>query len=435
MITEKRLRQIVRGVLSEASRAELERRIATASGGVYKAGGGGRTGNAQQLRLTVNADTGDTAQNTANKEAAKKMSQADLTKLITTAGLEFTGEVVPKAAKGPDGKAFSGSFDAYKVKDPEDGAEHFVVFAGGVKTTKEQIAIDAMAQQVGELDAGKGIMFSPDPNSKIAELRRPRLVRAPENVTGTPKADTVMQGVAGPKDSVYMSLKAGDTPKDHQQWSGATKFNQHTSVRDFVKQIVGVSETEAGKVKLPRGKRAAIGFYKPLGDSPIETDLKIWSLYGTKALPVNEVNFSPEKIHLIVQKDRPDIVELSSSEASKLAAEFPEAYGQKIFTVQGAHKVSYPGIPVGGYAPYLHARYDSSSALQIGQFLDDDFMEQVGLSPAESVRGVRFLVYPKDKLPKTSQDISRYRAGAFGAVEEAQIRRIVRAMLLEISHK
>ena len=430
MITENILREMVRKLLTEAeSRTSAGRKIAASSGGVYKVGSY-RSDNAPQIRLTVNANTDDTEANQANRKAAKTLSKEDLLGFIRAAGFEPTGEVIPKATKPPGSdKMLSGSFDGYTIR-LDDGSEHYVVFAGGIKTGKEQVSIDAMGDQINQLGGEAGVMISPDPQSQIPEIRRPRFVRAPINVSGTPKADTVMPGVKGDKDSIYMSLKAGETPKDHQQWSGATQFNDHPDVRDFVKQIVGISETEAGKVNLPRGKRAAIGFYKPIGNSPIENELKIWALYGTDAVPVNETGFSPEKIHLVVQKDRPDIVPLSDAESAKLASEFPEAAGQKIFTVQGAHKVSYPNIPGGGYAPYLHARYDSSSKLKISQFLDDAFMKEVGLDPSVGVKGVRFLVFPKDKLPTTSQDITKYRVGAFGDVVEAYIRKIIRESLL-----
>jgi len=411
-ITESHLRKRLRKIILEfATKKDIASAIANASDGIFRPGGSSR--GAPQVRLAVAG--------TEQAEKAKKLSREEKKDILRKAGYDVI-EVIPKPSE------FSGSFDAFRIVPTNDAdvAPQVVVFAGAEKIGRELVAIGAMADQISKLGEG-GILISPDPNSEFAELRRPRLVKSPEKVSGTPKADVEFPG-ASAQDTIYMSLKAGTRPKDHQQWSGVTKFNNSQKVRDFVKQIVGISETEEGQIKLPRDARAAMAFHQKLGDSPIEQELKIWSLYGTKSFPIVASNFSEEKIHLIVQADRPDIALLSSSETEKLHQEFPESAGKPIYTILGAHKVSYPQIPTSGYDPVLHVRY-ASDGVKIGQFLDDKFMRETGIDPAVAYKGLRFLVFPEDKLPAKSQDISKYQAGVFGKVEDGLLRRYIRQLL------
>ena len=414
-ITESHLRRYLRKIILESEsklkKADVASKIAASSDGVYKPGS---YRGAPQIRLTVSS--------TEYAEKAKKLSREEKKDILRKAGYDVV-EVIPKPSE------FSGSFDAFlisPVNDKDAPLRYPVVFGGAEKIGRELAAIGAMADQISKLGEG-GILISPDPNSEFAELRRPRLVMPPKKVGGTPKADVEFPG-ASDQDTIYMSLKAGTRPKDHQQWSGMTKFNNSQKVRDFVKQIVGISETEEGQIKLPRDARAAMAFHQKLGDSPIEQELKIWSLYGTKSFPIVASNFSEEKIHLIVQADRPDIALLSSSETEKLHQEFPESAGKPIYTVLGAHKVSYPQIPTSGYDPVLHVRY-ASDGVKIGQFLDDKFMREMGIDPAVAYKGVRFLVFPEDKLPAKSLDISKYQAGVFGKVEDGLLRRYIKQLL------
>jgi len=411
-ITESHLRKRLRKIVLEfATKKDIASAIANASDGIFRPGGSSR--GAPQVRLAVAG--------TEQAEKAKKLSREEKKDILRKAGYDVI-EVIPKPSE------FSGSFDAFRIVPTNDAdvAPQVVVFAGAEKIGRELVAIGAMADQISKLGEG-GILISPDPNSEFAELRRPRLVKPPEKVSGTPKADVMFPGVSA-QDTIYMSLKAGSKPKDHQQWSGVTKFNNSPRVRDFVKQIVGISEIEEERIKLPRDARAAMAFHQELGDSPIEQELKIWSLYGVDSFPLKPSGFSEEKIHLIVQADRPDIALLSPSETEKLHREFPESAGEPIYTILGAHKVSYPQIPTTGYEPYLHARY-ANDGLKVGQFLDDDFINQLGIEKEASLKGVRFLVYPKDKLPAKSQDISKYQVGVFGTVEEAMLRKYIRYLL------
>ena len=420
-ITELHLRKRLRKIILEfGTQAGIARDIAAASEGIFKPGSSSR--GAPQVRLSVAS--------TEKAEDAKNLSRKKKKEILRNAGYEVTA-IIPRPSE------FSRSFDAFQIVpiNDRDAKPRAVVFGGADKISRELAAIEAMDDQISTLGEGD-ILISPDPNSEFAELRRPRLVMPPKKVSGTPKADVEFPG-ASAQDTIYMSLKAGSKPKDHQQWSGVTKFNNSPKVRAFVKQVVGISEAGEGLIQLPKRTRktkgnvrvtSSMSFHQKLGDSPIEQELKIWSLYGTDSFPIVPSGFSEEKVHLIIQADRPDVALLSPSETKKLHREFPESAGKPIYTILGAHKVSYPQIPTSGYDPYLHVRY-ASDGIKIGQFLDDKFVEETGIDPGVSYKGVRFLVYPKDKLPAASQEISKYQAGVFGTVEEALLRRYIRRLL------
>jgi hypothetical protein len=72
-----------------------------------------------------------------------------------------------------------------------------------------------------------------------------------EKVPGTPKADFVVKDRAG-KPTYYISHKKGNSPKDFQQWGGATEHRDHPAVQDFVKTLKdrhpeGISGSTVGR--------------------------------------------------------------------------------------------------------------------------------------------------------------------------------------------
>lgn len=443
-ISESRLRKIIYAMLTESrsSMKDIGARLAASSGNVYKLSPNLSTGkkarNAPHIRLNVNNDTGDKSIDDKNKEVALNLSKSGFLEYIKEAGLEFTGDIVPRLVTPPEGQAgipsgnnkqLSKSRDAYRVKDPGSGEEYYVVFAGGSTTSLEAAQIQGISDQLRALIAdGSALLISPDPSSEFDELRRPRWVKTIEKVSGTPKADAKMPGVNGEYDSIYISLKGGTEAKHHQQWAGFTQHADYRIIRDFVKRVISVSDVKDGEIYLPRGESAATPFHQEMDNSPEETALKTLSVYGPDALPINQKNFGINKIHMVVQAPMPQIAAVSAGEAEALRNEFvafSEIPDEMIYTLQGAHKVSYPEIPAGGYAPVLHARFDKSSNLRIGNLADASFLEEVGLDPSESTKGVRFLVYPTDKLPKTSVDIEEYELTPFtGGLEGDALDRI-----------
>tara|TARA_Y100001938_G_scaffold17847_1_gene22031 strand:+ start:2304 stop:3743 length:1440 start_codon:yes stop_codon:yes gene_type:complete len=447
-ISETRLRKIIYAMLAESksdmrsSMTNIGKRLAAASDGVYKLGSlftGQKSRNAPHIRMNVNNDTGDDKLDVKNKETSLNLSKSDFLKYIEAAGLEFTGDIIPRLSTPPEGQAgipvgndkqLSKSRDAYRVKDPGSGEEYYVVFAGGSTTSLEAAQIQGISDQLRALIVdGSALLISPDPSSEFDELRRPRWVRTIEKVPGTPKADAKMPGVNGEYDSIYISLKGGTQAKHHQQWSGFTQHADYGIIRDFVKRVISVSDVNDGKIYLPSDGKTR-PFHMEMGNSPEEMSLKTLSVYGPDALPINQKNFGVDKIHMVVQAPMPQITAVDPGTAEALRDEFVEFStipGEMIYTLGGAHKVSYPEIPEGSYTPVLHARYDGTSRLKIGNLADASFLEKVGLDPSESTKGVRFLVYPTDKLPKRSLDIEAYELAPFtGGLEGDALEKIKR---------
>ncbi len=443
------LEEYIRGLLLEAgfdTFSNIAARISKASGieggvTIYKKGSG--TGHVR-LAVAKESEGGDPAK-------AKALQDKDREDILRRAGYDVVG-VIPKGAR-PE---ISQAFPVFKIvpKGAKFADPIPVVFGGAERIGAEKIAIDGIAEQLKGLipEDDSSILISPDPTSEIRELRRPRWVKSISKVSGTPKADAKMMGAMDDRDDIYLSLKGGTEAKHHQQWSGFTQFSNKRIIRDFAKRILNASQIKDGAIHLPRGEDAAVPFHHGLGLSPDEFELKIMSVYGPNAFPINDSGFGIDKVHLVLQAPVPDVSLVAPDVDEALRKDFVELSklpDQKIYTLLGAHKVSYPNIPQGSYEPVLHARYDSSSPLKIGQFVDARFLEDIGLDPKKSAKGVRFLIYPKDKLPKSSKDITTYeleplaRAGAVGdpddlipqkvpqldAVTEAALREYIRYLL------
>ena len=424
------LRQLVQEILSEAAMtfASVADAISKQSAGVYKPGAG-RGGGHVRLSVDTESSVSDA------RSVAKAMTDEGYRDILASAGFEVLEVLPPKAITAGREVPFSGSFKTYMVRPTGDASSELipVVFAGAQKTKKEEIAIGAINDQIKAMSASektKYILLSPNPLSSIEEVRRPRFVLEIKIVTGTPKADAVATGW-GADDNIYLSLKGGSTAKHHQQWSGFTQFSEINVTRDFVKSIVGMSEIRDGEIHLPKGEKSALPFHQALRDSPDEEMLKVKGVYGPDAFPIIDGGFGINKVHIVVQSDHPKVVEVEGAIAERLRSDWAIPDEEKIYTLEGAHKVSYPNIPAESYSPHMHARYDSSSKLKIAQFLDPAFMKKVGLDPNRATKGVRFLIFPRDKLPKNSQDVSRYGAAAFGTVEERLVRKYIRNMIIE----
>jgi len=389
----------------EASKASIGRKIAASSGGVYKYASTSR--GAPHVRLTVDASTDPDA-----GKKAKSLSEEDFKTMLQNAGFKVTA-TVPKGTAAPEfEETFSAKFPAFKVENPEDGSEQYVVFAGGESTDKEKAQTAALAQALSDLGP---ILIVPDPTSSLEELRRPRRIIGVENVSGTPKADIFLKA-ENDADNVYISLKDGTTAKSFQQYGGMTKLANNPDVLKFFKDVIASSEVLSPK----KIKLAAPSFFRTL---PKNSELAIVGVYGPDAYPISDSDkpFGVNKVHILLQAVLPEVTPLSEKEASQYNLDSSEV----IYKLSGSHVVSYPIIPDGDYAPVMHARPDGSSKLSIGKFMSAQELKTAGLQ--SSISGVRFLIYPEAKLPTTSQDLDAYMSKNSGT---SLVREFIREALL-----
>ena len=391
----------------EASKASIGRKIAASSGGVYKYASTSR--GAPHVRLTVDAKTDPEA-----GKKAKSFSEEDFKAMLQKAGFDVTA-TIPKGAAAPEfDETFSAKFPAFKVTDPQDGSEQYVVFAGGEATDKEKAQTAALSQALADLGP---VLIVPDPTSSLEELRRPRRIIGVENVSDTPKADIFLRA-ENDADNVYISLKDGKNVKSFQQYGGMTKLADKPEVLQFFKDVILSSEVlSPNKIKL-----AAPSFYREL---PPNSELAVLGVYGSDAYPIADSGFGINKVHLLLQAVLPEITPLPDEMSAGLKRQYKIDSDEAVYKLSGSHVVSYPNIPEDNYAPVMHARPDGSSKLSIGKFMSKEELASAGLSA--SISGVRFLIYPKGKLSGTSQDLDTYMSSL---PEVALVREFIREALL-----
>jgi len=407
-MNEELIRQIIReSLMLEASKASVGSKIAASSGGVYKYASTSR--GAPHVRLTVDAKTDPEA-----GKKAKSFREEDFKAILKKAGFAVIS-MLPKGITAPEfDETFSSKFPAYKVADPEDGSEQYVVFAGGEATDKEKAQTAALSQALADLG---DILLVPDPDSSLEELRRPRRIIGVENVSDTPKADIFLKS-DNEADNVYISLKDGKNVKSFQQYGGMTKLIDKPEVLQFFKDVILSSEVlSPNKIKL-----AAPSFFRSL---PENSELAVLGVYGSDAYPISETGFGVNKVHMLLQAVLPEVTPLSDDVSNAIKSQYGVSDDKPVYRLVGSHVVSYPDIPGEEYAPVMHARPDGSSKLSIGKFLTKEELASAGL--AASISGVRFLIYPKGKLSGTSQDLDTYMSSL---PEVALVREYIREALL-----
>jgi len=289
----------------------------------------------------------------------------------------------------------SGSTPTYAFKDPSTDTRYFIVIGGGAKTTKEELQTQALQKTLSDLGE---VMLVPDPNSQFEDLRRPRKILGVENVKGTPKADIFLRS-DNEADNVYLSLKDGSTVKQFQQYGGMTNLADRPEVLTFFKDVISSSEVVApNKIQLP-----APSFFRQL---PPDSELALLGVYGPDAYPISGEGFGLNKVHMLLQAPVPTVEPLPEQEAAGIKDQFGIGADTPVYKLVGAHVVTYPNIPSEEYAPVMHARPDNSTKLSVGKFMSDAERKEMGL--ASSISGVRFLIFPKGKLPSTTQDLDTY---------------------------
>lgn len=289
----------------------------------------------------------------------------------------------------------SGSTPTYAFKDPSNDTRYFIVIGGGAKTTKEELQTQALRKTLSDLGE---IMLVPDPNSQLKDLRRPRKILGVENVKGTPKADIFLKS-DNEADNIYLSLKDGSTVKQFQQYGGMTNLANRPEVLKFFKDVITASKVVApNKIELP-----VPSFFRQL---PPDSELAVIGVYGPDAYPISGEGFGLNKVHMLLQAPVPTVKPIPEQEAAGIKDQFGIGADTPIYKLIGAHVVTYPNIPSEEYTPVMHARPDNSTKLSVGKFMSDAERKKMGL--ANSISGVRFLLFPKGKLPGTTQDLDAY---------------------------
>lgn len=198
-----------------------------------------------------------------------------------------------------------------------------------------------------QLDAIKSQIKSP--TVPIVYRRKVYNVFDVESTPGTPKSDFHFRDDST-RPVLWISHKAGKSPKDFQQWSGMTEavIRAHPEVNSFIKRVQGL---------FPKGIDRATTVARAIKDSRLENQ----SVYGVNwgGMPgVNNINWCIQGAAQIV----------------------PTKGG---FTLQGSAMSHENGDPIyGGYAPTLMAMYKGDR---------DNF----------GVKGARFAIQPRDSRAVT----------------------------------
>ncbi len=398
-MNEERLRQIIRQIVSEAVSdaiepsdfsSDVKNKITNAIGTADGVDIGAN------ISVNFQRKRGGGLYHVRTQPVGSAGSESPLTPEKLFAALESAGFV----AAGDDGYKStsimaSGKTPTYAFKDPATDTRYFIVIGGGAKTTKEELQTQALQKTLADLGE---VMLVPDPNSQFDDLRRPRKILGVENVKGTPKADIFLKS-DNEADNVYLSLKDGSTVKQFQQYGGMTNLANRPEVLTFFKDVITASEVVApNKIQLP-----AASFFREL---PAESELAVLGVYGPDAYPISGEGFGLNKVHMLLQAPVPTIEPLPEKESAAIKNQFGMPGNDPVYKLVGAHVVTYPNIPSEEYAPVMHARPDNSTKLSVGKFMSDAERKEKGL--ANSISGVRFLIFPKGKLPSTTQDLDTF---------------------------
>ena len=170
-----------------------------------------------------------------------------------------------------------------------------------------------------------------------------------ESTPGTPKSDFHMRDIDG-RPVIWISHKAGRTPKDFQQWAGMTEavIRAHPETNRFIKKVQDL---------YPKGIPRATTVARAIKDPRLMNQAVYGITYGG-TLGINNVNWCIQGAASIV----------------------PTKGG---FTLQGSALTDENGDPIyGGYAPTLMAMYKGDR---------DNF----------NVKGARFAIQPRDSREVT----------------------------------
>lgn len=241
------------------------------------------------------------------------------------------------------------------------------------------------------------------------------------------KADIVF---TGPKGNLYVSLKDGKTPKDHQQWGGVLKdtaiMNDPRTV-EFFKKCMLISEISVNE------------------QYPNTFDVKLkkprWGLISTRSVESGESDFAETTIELKAMYGRDAHGQITSLDSNKSNRKQKIAFGENFcqFVIQSSVEglkiaedgtlkadgkiIQWPNLPDEDYKPIFYARSDNSSAIELKGKWIEAFKEAIETSTNREnkkellnklneignnqikIRGARFLIYPFGKKNPGDKDI------------------------------
>lgn len=181
----------------------------------------------------------------------------------------------------------------------------------------ERLTIDSLNNQIKDLGGEICIEFNGETYSNIIGVK---------NISGQPKADFAFIDKSGPV--LFISHKAGSTPKDFHHYGGISKLNAET-ITNFV---------DAVKKKSPELFKRGTEYGIPL-DPVKDSDIILKAMYGND---YGAPNYGINNVQVILQGD----IQLAKSEDSDC------------YSLTANKTLTPPEIPTDeDYAPYLAASY------------------------------------------------------------------------------
>lgn len=380
----------------------------------------------------------------ANKQAAIDKFINDISRVLNNSQPVEIRHITDKTEK----IKYSGTFDSIEIinlaVDGFVGAPLSFVFtiAMGSRNTKQKE--DAQKDKLNaELDAWKQKLGKETAPIKILEVEYGPFSEVTGATDQHAKADIVFQGTTGK--NLYVSLKDGTNPKDHQQWGGMLKdrkiMNDPRSIAFFTRVLENSVLTITNSlinVDLPGSALWSIipenpdqtqptsniqekaGKKKKTPKKPVQkeeekeayTDIALRATYGPEAISPEEAGknpkFSEEFCQFIIQSDPQD---LSIDDNGNLKANGSIKQWPEVPTIDSNNN---------NYTPIFYARRDNRDKVELNKIWAEALIAHIKAkniaTPRDIVflentktiklRGVRFLIYPYDKKSSVDLDIS-----------------------------
>jgi len=242
--------------------------------------------------------------------------------VLQNAGLTIIDKILP----GEEGST-SGQFPTYAVED-EEGNDYKVVLGKGKGSTlkAEDFALQDLKQQI------EALLIENDSEFIYVDVNGTKVkVDDVKNIDGTPKADFALSYKG--EHVVFISHKAGSTPKDAQQYGGMTcKSGKGICESDEVSEFVA-----RVKERFPDGFKSRQFYYKKIDDE----EVKLMAIYGGD---YGEA-FGKDNVHVYLQGR----IKLENKE-------------NNVYTLEANHRMYNGYLPAVGdpYEPMFYVRFSGS---------------------------------------------------------------------------